>query len=299
MLVNYVREINAFHRFANDNYLSSGERLLWFGLMDYINLHFASGPQWPGEFISIPNKGLLSHVPFGEDALFEARNRLKQRGLIEYIPGKKNKEAPQYRMRYFAEKLSTSYQQTYPQSEEGYPEKTCKVTGNTGGNLGGKVAGKDGGSVGDINLNVNPNGNPYEDDDEEAAEESARETARRTVEATFREHFGRSATIAEANRIAVVATQMGMESGVVREAVREAAENGAKNPAMYALAILKSWSTEYIRTADDLADWQIMRDMYEGRGAFDAETVSYTALEEARKRRREAAEAAGRKAKQG
>ena len=91
MFVNYVREINAFHRYANVNFLGSSERLLWFGLMDYINLHYASGSEWPGDFISIPNKGILSHVPFGEDTLTEARSRLKQRGLIEYLPGKKNK----------------------------------------------------------------------------------------------------------------------------------------------------------------------------------------------------------------
>ena len=98
MFVNYVREINAFHRYANVNFLGSSERLLWFGLMDYINLHYASGSEWPGDFISIPNKGILSHVPFGEDTLTEARSRLKQRGLIEYLPGKKNKEAPKYRI---------------------------------------------------------------------------------------------------------------------------------------------------------------------------------------------------------
>ena len=294
MFVNYVREINAFNRYANINCLSSGERLLWFGLMDYINLTYASGAEWPGDFIGVPNKSLLSHVPYGEDALIDARNRLKQRGLLEFIPGKKSKEAPKYKIRYFAaSQLSTGYQQdcTF------YPEKTGNMPGNIGGNMpgniGGNVPGNMPGKPTNINLNVysnvNPNVNPnvYEDDDA-VAEERARANAREVVDSAFRQHFGRSATVAEANRLALIFVDLGMETGVLTEAIHTAAENGAKNPALYVCRLLNEWSSEYIRTVADLDDYRVMYDMHFGRGPFLADTVSFGEMLEARERRKAA-----------
>ncbi len=296
MFVNYVREINAFHRYANVNFLGSSERLLWFGLMDYINLHYASGSEWPGDFISIPNKGILSHVPFGEDTLTEARSRLKQRGLIEYLPGKKNKEAPKYRIHYFSMELSTGYQQNVGTD---YPEKTGNMPGNMPGNVPGNVPG----SHPYINLNVtprNPKPNVTPDDEEEEAEERAREEAVAVIDSAFRESYGRSATIAEANILALRYCRSGMtEPEVLREAVREAAQHGAKNPAIYARRILSDWDGDYIRTVQDLNEWQVLKTMYHGDDCFPAGSATYGDLEAARERRRRAAEEEKEKVKQG
>ena len=296
MFVNYVREINAFQRYANVNFLGSSERLLWFGLMDYINLHYASGSEWPGDFISIPNKGILSHVPFGEDALTEARSRLKQRGLIEYLPGKKNKEAPKYRIHYFSMELSTGYQQNVGTD---YTEKTGNMPGNMPGNIPGNVPG----SHPYINLNVtprNPKPNVTPDDEEEEAEERAREEAVAVIDSAFRESYGRSATIAEANILALRYCRSGMtEPEVLREAVREAAQHGAKNPAIYARRILSDWDGDYIRTVQDLNEWQVLKTMYHGDDCFPAGSATYGDLEAARERRRRAAEEEKEKVKQG
>ncbi len=300
MFVNYVREINAFHRYANVNFLGSSERLLWFGLMDYINLHYASGSEWPGDFISIPNKGILSHVPFGEDALTEARSRLKQRGLIEYLPGKKNKEAPKYRIHYFSMELSTGYQQNVGID---YTEKTGNMPGNMPGNIPGNIPGNVPGSHPYINLNVtprNPKPNVTPDDEEEEAEERAREEAVAVIDSAFRESYGRSATIAEANILALRYCRSGMtEPEVLREAVREAAQHGAKNPAIYARRILSDWDGDYIRTVQDLNEWQVLKTMYHGDDCFPAGSATYGDLEAARERRRRAAEEEKEKVKQG
>ena len=300
MFVNYVREINAFHRYANVNFLGSSERLLWFGLMDYINLHYASGSEWPGDFISIPNKGILSHVPFGEDTLTEARSRLKQRGLIEYLPGKKNKEAPKYRIHYFSMELSTGCQQNVGTD---YPEKTGNIPGNIPGNMPGNIPGNVPGSHPYINLNVtprNPKPNVTPDDEEEEAEERAREEAVAVIDSAFRESYGRSATIAEANILALRYCRSGMtEPEVLREAVREAAQHGAKNPAIYARRILSDWDGDYIRTVQDLNEWQVLKTMYHGDDCFPAGSATYGDLEAARERRRRAAEEEKEKVKQG
>ena len=103
-------------------------------------------------------------MPFGEDALTEARNRLKQRGLLEYTPGKRNKEAPKYRMHYFMVQLSTGSQQGVGTD---CSEKPGNPPGKEGGNNPGNPPGKEGGNNPgnppgrhpDLNPNVNPN--PY------------------------------------------------------------------------------------------------------------------------------------------
>ena len=304
MFVNYVREINAFHRFANDNYLGSGERLLWFGLMDYINLHFASGAEWPDDWISIPNKGLLAHVPFGEDALTEARNRLKQRGLLEYTPGKRNKEAPKYRIHYFSAQLSTGSQQGVGTD---CPEKPGNAPGKEGGNNPGNPPGKEGGNNPgndpgrhpNRNLNVTPNPNvtPYEDEEEEG--ERARKAAYAVIDSAIKEIYGRSPNVAEAYLLAFRYECSCMrDPELLREAILEAAQHGAKNPALYAKKVLNDWCGDYICTVHDLEEWLVLKAMYEGDDCFPPGTVKYSELEAARKRRRQEAQKEREKAKQ-
>lgn len=317
MFVNYVREINAFHRFANDNYLGSGERLLWFGLMDYINLHYASGAEWPDGLISIPNKGLLAHVPFGEDALTEARNRLKQRGLLEYTPGKRNKEAPKYRIHYFSEQLSTGFQQAVGTD---CPEKPGNLPGKEGGNDPGNLPGKEGGNdPGNLpgrhpNLNLNVNGNQNVNpnvapEDEEDAEEDYH-TARtcegwlsglkekqkpyreidQIIEEQFSLSFGRKAMPSERNRLTAAFSHRGMEKELLREAIEMAAMNGARNPVPYIIQMLDEWEEEYIRTAADLGQWQFSMDMFKGKSPFGS--IRYEDLIREREERRKRAEEA-------
>ena len=108
--VNYVREHMTFIEYAADERLSANERLLWYALIHLMNRR-ANGSDWPEDFISIPNSRILVLVPFGEDTLIDVRNRLAQRGLIDYQKGERNKRAPLYRMHYFHAEPSTGYQQ--------------------------------------------------------------------------------------------------------------------------------------------------------------------------------------------
>ena len=107
--VNYVKESMAFMEYASDERISGSEQLLWHALFHIMNQR-AKGSDWPEGFISIPNARLLFYAPFGEDTLVAARNKLKQRGLIDFTPGKKNKQAPSYKMHYFSAELSTDGQ---------------------------------------------------------------------------------------------------------------------------------------------------------------------------------------------
>lgn len=146
--VNYVRESTSFMRYACDQGLKANERLLWYALFEVMNAR-AKGCDWPEGLIPVQNKRLLSLVPFGEDSLIAARNKLKQLGLIDFRPGRKNAAPPMYQMNYFHPELSTNY----PQSVDSYPEISGKTEGKTGGNIGGKTGGNDGGKAGGIILN--------------------------------------------------------------------------------------------------------------------------------------------------
>ena len=82
-IVNYVREHMRFIEYARDEKLTASERLLWYALMHIMNQR-AQGKVWPDDFVRISNSELLSYCPMKFDTLANARNSLKQRGLLEF-----------------------------------------------------------------------------------------------------------------------------------------------------------------------------------------------------------------------
>ena len=179
-IVNYVREHMRFIEIAKDEKITASERLLWYALMHVMNLN-AKRNVWPDDFIRISNDRLLLYCPLGFDAMAKARNGLKQRGLIDFTPGKKNKLSPAYRMNYF-----------FPESPDSNTEKTDNMWGNNGDNMqdnnGGNIQDNPGGNMGDFYINytskpiLSVNGNPVEEDikdDNTAGDARAREGADR------------------------------------------------------------------------------------------------------------------------
>lgn len=118
--------------YASDSGITASERLLWYALIHLMNAR-GEGSNWPDGFISISNKRLLSYLPYNEDTLIPARNRLKQRGLIDYEPGKRNAKSPMYKINYL-----TASQQLYPEK-----------SGNDEGNGQGNAVGNNRGNMGD------------------------------------------------------------------------------------------------------------------------------------------------------
>lgn len=148
-IVNYVRESRAFIRYASDNSVTGNERLLWYALFEEFNDR-AQGVNWPDGFISISNRRLLSWLPFSEDSLIKARNRLAQRGIIKYKPGQKNTQNPMYRLLYFS-----TVTQSYPQDTESNPQIAGNTQGNMQGNQQGNMPGNVPGNMPGINVNLN------------------------------------------------------------------------------------------------------------------------------------------------
>ena len=254
-IVNFVREHIRFMEYAVDEGLSPSERLLWYALMHIMNQR-AQGNVWPEEFIRVPNDRLLLYCPFKFDTVSAARHGLKQRGLIEYIPGEKNKKAPQYRMNYFCPVYAPSGAER--DGEEGNTEFPDNLGGYYGGKDGGNLGGTLGGNRGDIYINYTENeGHIREDGNEEEEEEGAR------VREAFRQCFGRVIP-AEADAVLAAFKGRGMETGVVEEAIRFAAEDGAGNPRAYVARLLDDWQEAGVRTALDVGKYAFLRDEMRG-----------------------------------
>lgn len=252
--VNYVRESMAFMEYASDERISGSERLLWQALFHIMNQR-AKGSDWPEGFISIPNARILFYASFGEDTLVAARNKLKQRGLIDFTPGKKNKQAPQYKMNYFSAELSTGN----TQNVDGMPKKPGNIPGNIGGNIPGNTRG----NTSDIYVNLygNPNRSPnaYEDDDEEDEGIShAREAMGRCVDQAYRQCLGREPVPIERQQLITAATGCGMTAELVEQAIGRAALRNAKSPALYAMELMRDWEYKKIHTVADLAEHDCM-----------------------------------------
>lgn len=73
--------------------ISNGQNNLYRELLDYANDESKLDIQFP-----MKNSALLSLTGLSEPGFKKARNALQQLGLIEYIKGKKNTKAPEYRI---------------------------------------------------------------------------------------------------------------------------------------------------------------------------------------------------------
>ena len=77
---------------------------------------------------------------------------------------------------------------------------------------------------------------------------------------SVRRFFGREATPAEAEGIAVSARLLGMDSEMIARGLEKAAQYGAKAPLAYVRQIFDKWNTEEIRTPEEADSLQFQED---------------------------------------
>ena len=105
--VNFVSEFNLFMRFARNNNLSLRERMLWIGLFYIANDRAVYNDQtkdyeWPDDFMLVSHNELNLYCCLDKRAIETLRNQLRQRGLIDFRPGVKNKSNPSYKIIYLS-----------------------------------------------------------------------------------------------------------------------------------------------------------------------------------------------------
>ena len=103
--VNFVSEFNSIMRYARDYSLSLRERMLWIALFYIANDRAVYNEQtqeyeWPAGFIQVSNGELNLYCCLDKRAIETLRNTLKQRGVLDFQPGVKNKRNPAYKLNY-------------------------------------------------------------------------------------------------------------------------------------------------------------------------------------------------------
>jgi len=105
--VNFVSEFNGFMRYARDRCMPIRERMLWIALFYIANDRAIFDEEtreydWPDGYMSIANAELSLYCSLDKRGIETLRKDLQARGLIDYIPGEKNRRNPGYRMRYLS-----------------------------------------------------------------------------------------------------------------------------------------------------------------------------------------------------
>ena len=269
-IVNYVREHIRFMEYATDEHLTSGERLLWYALMHIMNQR-AQGKVWPDEFIRISNDRLLSYCPMKYDTIASARNSLKQRGLIEFQPGEKNKKSPAYRMVYFypeyiAPESGADNTHCYPNNSE-YKgvNMGCNIGYNTRGNFGSNFGCNSGDiSINDIDRRL-PDVFQRDYDEEDKKQEQLYARARAEAETAWKSCFGKTPTPSMVHQLAWRTVDLKFDDGVLSKAIELAASKGASSPMEYIYAVLSDWASNKVRSAQDVDEYAFIFDAMNGK----------------------------------
>lgn len=127
MMMNYIKELNAFQDWLLFNNLPTGANCLWRTLLSINN---ATG--WKKQF-NAPNSTVYQLTGLNEDSHELARNQLVDRGLIVYKPGTK-KAAPVYEMIPFCRNQETISGPSSPSSQETMSDIPKKKQNRGGGN---------------------------------------------------------------------------------------------------------------------------------------------------------------------
>ena len=124
-IVNYIREHEWFIEYAADEGLTPNDVALYDAILYFVNRK-ADGNEWPDDFIRIRNDRLLPFCHMAFDAMARSRNKLKQKGIIDYLPGNRNSEAPAYKICY-----KCLDENSYPPDGGFYPFSADKGTGKS------------------------------------------------------------------------------------------------------------------------------------------------------------------------
>ena len=150
-IVNYIREHDWFIEYAADEGLTPNDIALYDALMHIINRK-ADGNNWPDDFIRIRNDRLLPICRMGFDAMARSRNKLKQKGVIDFLNGDRNKEAPAYKILYKCLKETC-----FLPDDDLYPLKTDNNTDKSADKPTDKSADKSADKPTDKSANIIPN----------------------------------------------------------------------------------------------------------------------------------------------
>lgn len=125
----YLDYINQFWQTQANVQFSSNEVYLYFYLLKECNFQ-----GWENPF-ECPNRRILLSIGMSEPTLIDCRNRLQQKGLIEFQAGKRREKSPIYYLKDlskdFSKDLSKSFSKVLSKSLSSYKEYRIKNNNNS------------------------------------------------------------------------------------------------------------------------------------------------------------------------
>ena len=301
-IVNYIREHEWFIEYAADEGLTPNDVALYDAILYFVNRK-AEGNDWPEDFIRIRNDRLLPFCHMGFDAMARSRNKLKQKGVIDFLNGNRNSEAPAYKILYKClEDESSSHDNLF------YPLKTDKPADKTTDKSAYKSTGKSADKPADKSAYIIPNytgngiryQNDIDEDDEDGDDIRAgacedpiidRKEREAGIRAGFVRAFGRKPYPVELDGLVQSSWLIKMSVPMVCRAMEIASKEGAKVPVKYVLTVLGDWKLHEVMQPHQIDAFRVSEDMRNGRnglyGTGDAAEDWKRAAEERKARRKE------------
>mgnify|MGYP007084305133 CR=1 FL=1 len=100
--VNFIQNFRYFMEYGKRNKLTSYERIFYLSLF-YLANEMAMQDEkheWPDDYFPVSNSEIKVLTDFGDRAIRETRNSLKQKGLIDFKKGDRKISDPEYRISY-------------------------------------------------------------------------------------------------------------------------------------------------------------------------------------------------------
>ena len=274
--INFVAEFRAIMETCRRDSVPGRTRLLWIALFYLANDRAQEDEQtgaweWPDEFFPVNNAELATHCPLEKRAMLEARNRLKQMGVIDFKAGDNAMKPAKYRIKYLSvsQRCKIAPQHAPQEAPQHAPQEVPQHAPQ--------------GAPYYININMDKGINPGkcdEDDDDEdvisAREEDDPITDRAKREgdicAAFARFVGRRPYPAELERLVWCSHAMHFLPVMAAKAIEIAAGSGAEKPAQYAMKILEDWKNNDVMQPHQISGYQWDEDIQRGKAPVFAGT---------------------------
>ena len=280
---NFVEQFRLFMEYARKNSMHSRECMLWCSLFYLANEEATYNADtqtydWPDDFFAVSNGELNSYGRFDKQAVESLRNRLKQRGLIDFIKGNRNTTTPMYKIHYFIRVgnkiIPNNNTNNTPNNNTNYiPNNTPN---NNANNAANRIP-----NTPPLRLNINNtipgntgSGVGYFDDEEDQEEDAAAQAqarAREEVLAGWKRYFGKAPSPFVVNELARRFSSCGFEDGVLDSAIRAAAWAGANSPMAFICSTLSDWLEHHVKTQEDVDEYLMLLDMERGKLGYTAQ----------------------------
>lgn len=259
---NFVEQFRLFMEYARKNSMHSRECMLWVSLFYLANEEATYNAdtqtyEWPDEFFEVSNGELNSYGRFDKQAVESLRNRLKQRGLIDFIKGNRNSTAPMYKIHYFVKAGNKIIPNIHSKEHaKEHANNTPNPTPNIHSNNMPTVLPTLPPLYKNINNNIPGDINEgLKDEEEDATTNPSVQLARARVRRAWVKGFGKEPTPGAVERIAREALEYEFDLELIEECIRRTALRGADDPVGYILTCLDDWMFRGIYTVEQFRDY--------------------------------------------